>query len=95
VIYRGGPVLHLLLRHTQALITQMVQFVRLLRGRSIICSWVTHFFSNAHNPAAWLRDARDESAQPMLVRRSLFNRGPSDTLKKMIKGLFGQILKEH
>jgi hypothetical protein len=61
----------------------------------IICSWVKHSFSSAHNPAAWLRDPADESAQPMLVRISPFNRGPSDTLNKMIKGLFWQILKEH
>jgi hypothetical protein len=54
-----------------------------------------YLFSNAHNPAAWLRDAADESAQPMLDRKSPFNLGPSDTLKKAMKRLFGQILDEH
>jgi hypothetical protein len=65
-------------------------------GRSIIRSWVMpHPFSNIDNPAAWLHDAADESAQPVLVRNSPFNFSPSDTLQKTMKRLFWQILEEH
>jgi hypothetical protein len=52
-------------------------------------------FSKAHNPASWLRDAADESAQPKLDRESPFNFSPSDTLEKPMKRFFGQILEKH
>jgi CRP-like cAMP-binding protein len=41
--YRGGPVLHLLLRYTQALITQMVQTAACNRHHSLdqqLCRWL-------------------------------------------------------
>jgi CRP-like cAMP-binding protein len=41
--YRGGPVLHLLLRYTQALMTQMVQTAACNRHHSLdqqLCRWV-------------------------------------------------------
>jgi hypothetical protein len=70
--------------------------VRLLRSRSIICSWVVqHPFSDAHNPAARLRNEADESAQPMLVRRIPSHFSPRDALKKSSKRLFRQIVEEH
>jgi hypothetical protein len=41
--YRAGPVLHLLLRYTQALITQMVQTAACNRHHSLdqqLCRWL-------------------------------------------------------